>query len=75
MARKHNEDEVRRTLGKKHDVRIAGMEIFILNQNLKECKHDLGNGSLGKIDFLVNHRYYSKYRVNDYKSFQKIREY
>ena len=43
MARKHSEDEVLRTLARKHDVKIRGMEVFVLNQNLRDAKHDLGN--------------------------------
>ena len=59
MARKHKMDEVLRALAKKHDCRIVGNVIQVLNGKSIEAKYqlsnDLGNGSWGKIDFLVNH--------------------
>lgn len=58
MARKHNLDEVRIALKKKHDVMLtSNKEVLLLTgQNPKYPKsNDLGNGSWGKIDFLVNH--------------------
>ena len=59
MARKHKMDEVLRALAKKHDCRIQSNIIYVLNGDSIEPKfqlsNDLGNGSWGKIDFLVNH--------------------
>jgi hypothetical protein len=75
-TRKHNLDEVLRSLSKKHDCRIQGREIKILTDkvfNKKTQKEednpfkrfDLGNGSWGKIDFLVNYCGYHVVRVKN----------
>ena len=71
MARKHKIDEVLRTLGRKNDIRIFSNRIQILKDKIwtkdgaidnPRKKHDLGNGSWGKIDFLTNyHGYYINY--------------
>lgn len=64
MARKHyKEDEVLQSLKKKHDVRIIGDTIWVLNGKSKNhpAANDLGNKSWGKIDFLVNYCGYSQY--------------
>lgn len=53
MTRKHNVDEVLRALRQKKDLKIQGNQIQILRNS-----SDLGNGSWGKIDFLVNHQGY-----------------
>jgi hypothetical protein len=68
MARKHNEDEVLRTLRQKNDVRIVGNQILILNgKNPKfQKQNDLGNGSWGKIDFLKNHKGYFLRNVSEF---------
>lgn len=77
MARKHNEDEVLRTLRSKNDVRIVSGEIQVLKDkvyNKKTCqvetnpkKHfDLGNGSWGKISFLVNYCGYRQIFVSKF---------
>lgn len=67
MARKHNEDEVLYRLRKKHDVRITqNKEILVLSQFAKNKLNDLGNGSWGKIDFLVNYCGYRQYFVKDF---------
>jgi hypothetical protein len=62
---KYQLSEVLRSLNKKHDCFINGNEVLILNGKSKRYpkKHDLGNGSWGKIDFLVNHCGYRKYFV------------
>ena len=68
MARKHNEDEVLFQLRKKHDVKIQGKDILILNGKSKRSQKsdDLGNGSWGKIDYLCNHKGYIKRFVSDF---------
>ena len=67
MARKHNEDEVLYRLRKKHDVRVTqNKEILVLSRKSKQKQHDLGNGSWGKIDFLVNHCGYRQIFVSDF---------
>jgi len=72
MARKHKMDEVLRALAKKHDCRIVGNVIQVLNGKSIEAKYqlsnDLGNGSWGKIDFLVNHCGFRKMNVVDFKN-------
>lgn len=77
MARKHKMDEVLRTLGQKQDCRINNGQISILTDNVfdnktgeskpnQKKKYDLGNGSWGKIDFLVHYCGYSKVFVNNF---------
>lgn len=67
MARKHNEDEVLYRLRKKQDLRITqNKEILVLGKNGKNKQNDLGNGSWGKIDFLVNHCGYRQYFVKEF---------
>jgi hypothetical protein len=64
MARKHREDEVLRQLSKKRDVKIhQGRQIEIISSRNQRYTGDLGNGSWGKIDFLVNHCGYRMFRV------------
>lgn len=59
MAKKHTVDEVIRSLSKKRDVKINPKDKTI--EILDPAKNnDLGNGSWGKIDFLVNHSGYTK---------------
>jgi hypothetical protein len=63
MARKfkHTEDEVLKSLSKKHDVKINRItkEIYILNGKSSKPQFqksdDLGNSSWGKIDYLTKH--------------------
>lgn len=60
MTRKHNENEVLSLLRLKHDVRVTlQKEVLILNgksgKGQFQRMHDLGNGTWGKIDFLVSH--------------------
>ena len=72
MARKHKMDEVLRALAKKHDCRIVGNVIQVLNGKSIEAKgqlsNDLGNGSWGKIDFLVNQCGFRQMYVVDFKN-------
>ncbi len=49
--KKHTLESALKSLSKKQDVRINTNGIFVL-KNEKKQKHDLGNGSWGKIDFL-----------------------
>ncbi len=73
MTRKHNEDEVLRSLYRKQDVNINTTNKVITLVSAKKWsnkdgeyinnpkrKNDLGNKSHGKIDFLVNYKGYSK---------------
>jgi len=70
MARKnkHSVDGVLRSLSKKHDVKIDGNHVLILNGKDKKHpkKDDLGNGSWGKIDFLTNHCRFTKHFVSKF---------
>ena len=66
MARKHKVDEVIRSLSKKKDCKIDGTVIYILNGNITPKQNDLGNGSNGRIDFLVNHQGYTKISVSEF---------
>jgi hypothetical protein len=76
MARKHNMDEVLSSLRKKNDVRIEGSQIKILSNQVftpsgelipnPNKKHDLGNGSHGKIDFLIKYCGFRKITVEKF---------
>ena len=70
MARKqkHNLDEVLRALAKKNDVRIDERlkVIYVLTPDAKKAKNDLGNGSWGKIDYLIKVHSYDFFRVNEF---------
>lgn len=63
---KHNVDEVLRALSTKRDCRVTGNFIYVLNGEGRFSRsNDLGNGSWGKIDFLVNHKGYKLMWVKD----------
>lgn len=79
MVRKHTEDEVLKSLQSKNDVRINPMngEILILTDKVydpskdcyvdnKEKKHDLGNGSWGKLDYLTKYCGYVIIKVDSF---------
>ncbi len=67
MARKqHSEEEVLKALKRKSDVKIEGKFVLVLNGNKQHKSHDLGNGSWGKIDFLVNHCSYKQRFVEEF---------
>lgn len=58
MARKnYSVDEVIKALSRKSDVRVNSttQEVVVVKSSSKHAKCDLGNGSWGKIDYLVNH--------------------
>jgi len=69
-ARKdYNVDEVLSLLRRKHDCRVTGKRVEILNgQGEKPAnrQNDLGNGTHGKIDYLVNHCGYSRSYVGKF---------
>lgn len=63
--KQHNLDEVVRSLSKKRDCQVD------VKRGLIEILHpaqnqDLGNGSWGKIDFLVNHKGFNKKFVTEF---------
>ena len=72
MARKHKMEEVLKALAKKHDCKVVGNVIQVLNGESLEAKYqltnDLGNGTWGKIDFLVNHCGFRQMYVVDFKN-------
>ena len=41
-----------KSLSKKNDCRVTANGVYVLSNNAREKKHDLGNSSCGKIDFL-----------------------
>lgn len=59
-SKNYVEHEVVYQLNRKSDIRIVGKQI----QELREGKGDVGNGSRGKIDFLVKHCAYVHVFVN-----------
>lgn len=68
VKQKYSEDEVLSLLWKKHDVKIIGTDICILNGTDPKFpkKNDLGNNSWGKIDYLKN---YCDYKVINVSKF------
>ena len=70
MARKHNVDEVTRSLSRKKDckVNIAAKTIQILKSTASGHSGDLGNGSWGKVDFLVNYGGFTLNMVSKFES-------
>ena len=80
MARKHSEDEVLKSFRQKRDIKIVNDIIYLL-QDKKWVKDkqgkatlqrnpskfwDLGNGSHGKIDFLVNYCEYTIRKIPEF---------
>jgi hypothetical protein len=66
MARKnYSIDEALRTLSQKHDVMVDfnRKSLKILKHDSPHAKHDVGNKSWGKVDFLVNYCGFSLERV------------
>lgn len=70
-GREHDEFEVLASLKKKKDVKVTGTLVQILKSQIWSDKAqalvhnpgytgDVGNGTWGKIDFLVNHCGYQK---------------
>lgn len=60
----YTEDQVLRSLKSKADLRIVGKQI----QELKNGKGDIGNGTRGKIDFLVKYCGYVYFTVDSFKN-------
>lgn len=78
MAKSHTEQGVLASLRKKNDVRVIGSEIQILKDKVFNKKinmiddnplkkWDLGNGSWGKIDYLVQNFGYRMIYVSNFK--------
>lgn len=61
MTRKHDVDEVIRSLSKKNEVKINPYEKIV---KVLSNQTELGNGSWGKIDFLTNHCGYMLVKVS-----------
>lgn len=59
----YTEDQVLLALRRKADLRVVGKQI----QQLKEGKGDVGNGTRGKIDFLLKYCGYTHFYVKDFK--------
>ena len=76
MGRKHKLDEVLKELSRKNDVRVSGTVVMVLSDKIvdKKCniidnpqkRNDLGNGSWGRIDYLVNHCGYGIVKVEQF---------
>lgn len=68
--RKYTPDEVIKALSRKHDCRVDPTRKTVMTLNGKDPKHsksnDLGNGSWGKIDYLVNHNGFIHYSVSSF---------
>jgi len=61
---KHTETKVIKSLSKKHDCSVDPFKRQVIVVSHPKKKSDLGNKSLGKIDFLVNHCNYKKKIIN-----------
>ena len=72
MARKHNLDEVLNSLSKKKDCKIFHqnqlIEILAGGSGNGEA-HALGNGSWGKLDYLIKCSNYRYVFVNEFSKF------
>jgi len=70
MARKHNVDEVLKSLKRKHDVQINLGSNVVQVLSGKDPRHpkqdDLGNSSWGKIDFLTNYNGFVVVKVDKF---------
>lgn len=78
MARKlYTEEEVLKALRNKNDILISGKTISILSEkvfnpqtkqleNNPFIKHDLGNSSWGKIDYLCKQLHYTLIKVDKF---------
>lgn len=71
---KYTEDEVIRSLSKKHDIRINPNNMLVEILVGREAKCDLGNSSFGKIDYLTKHLKYSLIKVNTFNEKKKYHE-
>jgi hypothetical protein len=68
MKHKHTLDQALKSLGKKNDCRIRENRILVLNGKSKKShrQNDLGNGSWGKIDYLVKVHGYALLAVAEF---------
>jgi len=58
---KYDEDQAIRILSKKRDLKIdVNKKTIKIQRDPTRKRNDLGNGSWGKIDFLINHCGFSK---------------
>jgi len=73
----YTEEGVINSLSKRNDCVIKDSVIFILTPTVYKNgktmenplrRNDLGNGSLGKIDFLVNYRDYRTVKISDFSN-------
>lgn len=61
----YTEEQVLYSLRKKNDIRVVGKQIQELSSD--RAKGDIGNGTRGKIDFLVKYHGYAHFYVNEFK--------
>lgn len=68
MARKHKMDEVLRKLSRKNDCKVFPYHhiVEVLGIEARGKSNDLGNGSWGLIDYLINHSGYRLLWVNKF---------
>tara|TARA_R110000850_G_scaffold34024_5_gene92288 strand:- start:3673 stop:3882 length:210 start_codon:yes stop_codon:yes gene_type:complete len=65
VGRKHQMDEVLRSLDKRRDVKVDSRAKVV--EILQPAQYnDLGNKSWGKIDYLCNHNGYNKVFTTDF---------
>lgn len=65
-------DEVLNSLNRKHDLKIEGNQIKILNGKGKgNLANDIGIRSQGKIDFLCNYKGYRRVSVGEFQHTHK----
>ena len=70
---KLNEISALKSLSRKQDIRITphSKKIILLSSDSRYKRNDLGGGSYGKIDYLVNYRGYKILKVEKFINFNQ----
>ena len=64
MTSKHTEDKAVKSLSQKHDLEVNASQKRIVELWGQKARRDVGNGSRGKIDFLINYCGYTHTWLN-----------
>lgn len=63
---KHTVESATRSLSKKKDVKVSGNTVQVIKHDSPKHNGDLGNGSWGLIDYLVNYMGYTLIKTGDF---------
>jgi len=63
---KYTVETATRSLSKKKDVKVSGNTVQVIKSDSPRYTGDLGNGSWGRIDYLVNHMGYTLIKTGDF---------